>query len=1033
MSDLLPTGTVTVLFAGLDEPSEVVAAVLAGCSCVPFPGGGVFDSASDAVAAAVALRTASSLLRIALHTGEARVQEDGRHTGPALRGCERLREIANAGQTLVSASTASELPADAGLRDRGLHRLQDLTSAARVFELGGGVPGGLPLRSLDVVPNNLPVQLTSFVGRRTEADAVHRLLAAGRLVTLSGAGGCGKTRLAAQVAADQAARWPGGVWWVELGAVTEAGHVADAVAATAGVLVEPAVGAVRSLAAQLREGRVLICLDNCEHVLDGAAEVADALLRSCPEAAVLTTSREPLGVPGEVVWRVPELAGDEALALFVERAGAVRPWFTLDASSEAAVRKMCARLDGIPLALELAAAWLRTLTPQQIEAGLDDRFALLVRGPRGAVPRQQTLAASMAWSHDLLDEPEQVVFRRLAVFAGAFTLDAARAVGCVGVLESLGRLVDKSLVVVEEHAGEARFRLLETIRQYAAERLREAGEADAVHGRHLAHYLALAESAEPVLDRDKDAWRALVEPEQDNLRAALDWGLSAEDPEPGRRLAASLAWLWNLRARGHEGLAILRRALVRAPQDRSLLQVRILIGLGQVADTTAPFDIDSARLGVEIATEHGDDRLRARCLVLTALDRFYTDFDAAWDLCLDAEKATDDEYVRDSASAMRGMILHLRDQHGEAESLLRSAGGGLIRRGERGIAAAVLGFRSSSALSTGELGQARELAEQAVAVAEPLGDYHRVGSARSQLALVHCFTGDVDGGLRIMEPFLRLVDGADNPVFVPGMARAMGSLHYWRGDIDTALAWFERDAPAAGPASEVYLTAQALPPLGAVLRVAGRPDEAAEVLERAVRNARRGRSPRILADALEQQGHLTDSAELHHEALSIRCEHGLRTFYADSLDALAAGTDKPADAVRVLAASDHARAELTYPRRPFDQAVVDNVLNGHRETLGEKRFAELWAEGTSMPLDDAVAFVRRARGARGRPSSGWESLTPTERDVVRLAAEGLNNPEIGARLFMSRGTVKTHLSHVYAKLGIANRTELATQAAARLP
>jgi predicted ATPase/DNA-binding CsgD family transcriptional regulator len=958
-ASILPAGTMTFL-AG----EEGIAA---------------FTSAADALA--VAVKRGSG----ALHTGEARRRDDGRYVGTTVRRCERLREIANDGQTLLSSLTASlvadALPAGWSLHDLGMHRLRDLSHPERVFELrADGVAEAPPLRSLDAYPNNLPLQLTSFVGRRAELDAVHRLLTGERLVTLTGAGGSGKTRLAAQVAAEQADRWPDGVWWVELVSAGDGAQVAELVAAAVGVLVEPVQGARRSLLAQLPGRRMLVCLDNCEHVLDGAADVADAVLRTCPESSLLTTSREPLGIPGEAVWRIPSLSEDEALSLFVERGSQVRPWFSLDPANESAVRTMCARLDGIPLALELAAAWLGTLTPAQIEAGLDDRFALLVRGPRGVPARQQTLAASIAWSHDLLDEPDRVVFRRLAAFSGGFTLDAARAACGNGaeVLEALGRLVDKSLVV----AGDARFRMLETIREYAGERLREAGEEASTRDRHLDHYLAVVEASEPELDRDKDAWRARLEAEHDNLRAALDWGLSADDPERGRRLASGLPWLWHLHGHGPEGIEFLQRAIRRAPDDRSVLQARLLTGVALVADTAGPLDIeyDVAQRALELATEHGDERLRRLCLALSAVGQFYTDFDAAWELAcenLDAAEAAGDGFVVDATRALQGIILHLRDRHDEARPLLESAAAGLLGRGDRGVAATVVGFQAAGALYTGE--PARELAERAVEIAEPLGDYHRVGTARSTLALVLGAGGDVGAGLRVMEPVLRLLERAD--AFVPGMARVLGTLHLWRGDLEDAVRWLERESRSTDRGADTYLAAQALPPLGAALRLLGRDDEAAGVLDRAVAVARTLGMPRVEADALEQQAHLAADPDLHHEALALRVEHGLRGSYAGSLDALAALTGRPDPEMRAR-----------------------------------------------MTLEEAVAYVRRARGTRARPPGGWASLTPTELDVVRLAVEGLNNPEIGKRLFMSRSTVKTHLSHVYAKLGVANRTELAALA-----
>lgn len=979
---LLPAGTVTILCAG-DAPPAVFAT----------PG------------EALATLTSGSA---ALHTGEALVRDDGTPTGPAVRRCALLRELATDGRTLLSASAAAGLTGGT-LHDLGVHRLPDLTAPERIFQLGG-TPA--PLRSLDAVPNNLPVQLTGFVGRGTEAGEVRGRLAGGRLVTLAGPGGSGKTRLAAQVAAAAAGRWPDGVWWVELDAVTGRAEVAELVATTLGVPVEPRAGAARSVATELRDRRVLLCLDNCEQALDGVADLAVELLRSCPEVAVLTTSREPLGVPGETVWRVPPLAVEEAVALFVERAGAVRPLFTLDTSSAAAVRSVCTRLDGIPLAVELAAAWLGTLTPHQIDAGLDDRFALLTRGPRGVPARQQTLAASIAWSHDQLDGGDRAVFRRLSVFAGGFTLDAA---GGPAVLPALGRLVDKSLVLAEN----GRYRLLETLREYAAARLAEAGEDDTVRDRHLDHFLTLAEAAEPDLDRDKDAWRARMEPERDNLRVALEWGLGQEDAARGRRLAAAVAWLWNLRGRGHEGLAYLKRAVARRPDERSPLQARLLTGMGLVADTTAPFDVEAARLGLEIATELGEAGLRARCLSLTALGHLYTDFDAAWDVALEAEKcaeAAEDGFARDSALMLRGIVLHARDRHDEAEPLLAEAAEGLLRRGDRGLASTVLSARSASALASADLPRARDLAERAVEVAAPLGDFHRVNTTLCRLAMVHCLAGDVDAGFRVMEPFLRLLETAGD-VFVPGMAGVMGELHRRRGEFEEAARWFEREAIPG-----TYMASQGLTERGAVLRSLGRTEEAVEVLATAVDLTRQWGLRSALADALDQQGYLAgpeQAAELHHEALTLRLDHGLRLGVLASLDALTtllARTGRAADAARVLVSASRVRAELGFPRRLGEQAELD--------ALG------LATDEKPMSLDDVVAFVRRTRGARGRPSSGWGSLTPTELEVVKLAAEGCTNPEIGARLFMSRGTVKTHLAHVYAKLGIANRTELATAAAA---
>ncbi|HSK98428.1 MAG TPA: LuxR C-terminal-related transcriptional regulator, partial [Euzebyales bacterium] len=623
----------------------------------------------------------------------------------------------------------------------------------------------------------------------------------------------------------------------------------------------------------------------------------------------------------------------------------------------------------------------------------------------------------------------------------------ARAVCAAGkidrddVVHALRRLVDKSLVVADDRHDRARYRLLETIRMYAADRLAESGEVAATRDRHLDHFLAFVEEVGPQRQDDMDGWRARLDLEHDNLRAALDWGL-AEAEQRGRRLAAAMAWLWHVDRHGHEGIDYLTRAIRRAPGDRSRLQARLLAGLALVADTTQPLDLefDVAQQALEIATGAGDDELRALCLVLSAVGQFYTDFDAAWMLTVETLAAADASgaaFVVDATHALQGMILHLRDRHDEAEPLLQSAVEGLLRR-HRGIAATTLSFQASGALYTGDIERARRLAEQAVAVADPLGDHLRVGGTRSVLALVHGLAGDVDAGLAIMQPVLRLVEGAENEVFVSGMPRAMGALHLWRGEPDLAATWFEREASATDRGVETWLAAHAATGLGTALARLGRIAEAHAVLEQAVSVARRLGMPRVLADAFEMQAHLVAAddedraVELHHEALALRVRHGLRTFSVDSLDALAALADssEPTPA-RLLAASDEARDVLGYPRNPDRQRAYEATVTRLRAALGDAAFAQAWADGARLTLDEAVAYARRSRGARRRPATGWGSLTPTERDVVRLVVEGLTNPEIGQRLFISRGTVKTHLSHVYAKVGVANRTELATLAASR--
>ena len=423
--------------------------------------------------------------------------------------------------------------------------------------------------------HNVPASLTSFLGREREVAEVRARLAAGRLLTLTGVGGCGKTRLALEVARVVLDQYPDGVWLVELGPTADAALVPHSVAAVVGARETAGQSTVNALASRLRARRLLLVLDNCEHLLDACAQLVDVLLRACPEVRVLATSREALGITGEVAWRVPslpvpdphhlpqlaELRANPAVRLFTERASATQSQFVLTERNAPAVAQVCARLDGIPLALELAAARVAGLAVDQLAARLGQRFRLLTGGSRTALPRQQTLRATLDWSYDLLSQPEQMLLERLSVFAGGWTLEAAEVV-CSGagievsdVTDGLLRLVNKSLVVADEAPdGRQRYRLLETVRQYARERLGSAAEAEAAHERHAAYFLAYVEAHDPeellrakgLLNPERSMLDQL-EGELDNLRAALRWWIESPDAERALHQAAALFRIWYLR------------------------------------------------------------------------------------------------------------------------------------------------------------------------------------------------------------------------------------------------------------------------------------------------------------------------------------------------------------------------------------------------------------------------------------------------------------------------------------------------------
>jgi predicted ATPase/DNA-binding CsgD family transcriptional regulator len=474
-------------------------------------------------------------------------------------------------------------------------------------------------RTPERTPHNLPIRLSSFIGREKELAELRRLLEGNRLLTLTGAGGCGKTRLALAAADELVETFEDGVWLVDLAPLADPSLVPQAVASTLGVREQPGRSPTETLSDYLASKKVLLVLDNCEHLIEACAELAESLLRSCPELWVLATSREALGVAGEVAWPVPSLALPdlrrtpnieglsryESARLFVERTEAVKPTFSLTEQNAPSVVKICYRLDGIPLAIELAAARTKVLSVEQISERLDDCFRILAAGSRTTIPRQRTLHATMDWSHELLSEQERALFRRLSVFAGGFSLEATESV-CAGedlehygVLELLSHLVDKSLIMVAEQDGEARYRLLETVRQYGREKLDESGEEAELGRRHAGYFVGLAEKAERELSGpDQARWLTLMETEHDNLRAALSWSFGERgDVGFGVRLAAALWLFWFSRGYVSEGRRWLESAISRSGRAAPYARANVLNGAGWLA--TFQDDYGTAKILIE--------------------------------------------------------------------------------------------------------------------------------------------------------------------------------------------------------------------------------------------------------------------------------------------------------------------------------------------------------------------------------------------------------------------------------------------------
>jgi predicted ATPase/class 3 adenylate cyclase len=616
-----------------------------------------FADPRDAVSAALHMQQALADLaatdgfqlpvRCGLHAGVDE-RRDSDFFGRAVNRAARIMSVAHGGQVLVSQAVAvllrDRLPSDVTLRDLGSVRLRDLETPEQVYQLvHPGLRVDFPaLRSLEATPNNLPLQLTSFVGREHEVAEITKVLGSTRLLTLLGVGGIGKTRLSLQVAADVMDDYPDGVWFVELAAVADAELVPQAVASVLGVKEAAGRPVIEALEKHVGNRQLLLVLDNCEHLVRACAELAKQLLQAGPRLKILASSREHLHVAGETTYSVPGLAVPEpsqiitpaalpqyeSARLFIDRAKAAQPGLQVTEQIAAAIGEICRRLDGIPLAIELAAARVRALSVTEIAARLGDRFRLLTSGDRTALPRQQTLRALIDWSHDLLTETERILFRRLAVFAGGWTLEAAEAVASGDevdealVLDLLVDLVDKSLVVVE--AERARYALLETVRQYAEERLTGAGEEEEVRKRHLDFYLAFVERAGAgLLGSEQPSWLKQLDLDRENLLAAHAWcSRGSHAAEIGYRLVHAIKLYWFMRGLLNLGYHVTVEAIsVPTPQPHSLARCKALWVAGQIGSYTGRYEEAQRYLyeSLEIARYHNDRRMIATVQTYLAL------------------------------------------------------------------------------------------------------------------------------------------------------------------------------------------------------------------------------------------------------------------------------------------------------------------------------------------------------------------------------------------------------------------------------
>jgi predicted ATPase/class 3 adenylate cyclase len=682
----------------LERHDRILAEAIAAADGMVFSTGGdglaaAFQRAPDALQAALHAQLALASerwdpplhVRMALHTGNVE-ERRGDYFGPPLNRCARLLATAHGGQVLCSGVTAAlardQLPVGTRLVDLGEHRLRDLSDPEHVFQLDHpGVRSEFPaLRSLDAYRGNLPLQPTTFVGRDIELGELAKALEESRVLTLSGVGGVGKTRLAIQLAADVVPRFADGAWLVELASVGHPDSLDEAVGSALGVRQRPGTTMRQSVVDYLRHKSLLLVLDNCEHLLSAVAGFVEAAIAIAPALRVLATSREGLAIAGERITTVPSLElptfgmtpeatlETEAVKLFTDRARETDAAFIGGPEEASVMAELCRRLDGIPLAIELAAARVRGMTPAEINDHLDRRFRLLTRGRRTASPRHQTLRNTIDWSYELLDDLERTVLRRLGTFHGSFTMDAAEAIvagdaiDAVDVVDLLLRLVDKSLVVSESRSGISRYRLFETVREYALERLEAADELDDVAARHARHYVELAERAGLGLEGpDELVWRARVEEDLANLRGALRWAIDVGDVDLALSEVEALSTVGSLRSPPF-GLMAFEVARM-AGADRHELQPMALGAVcmtftqqgavEQALEFAAAAETSARRLWTDSA-RHTKLRCRLRGCITTAI-AYSGDFARLIELARD--ELTDARTINDRLETCRALTL----------------------------------------------------------------------------------------------------------------------------------------------------------------------------------------------------------------------------------------------------------------------------------------------------------------------------------------------------------------------------------------
>ena len=1031
----LPTGTVTFLFtdiegstklaqeypdqwealrarhnailqAAVDTYNGYIFQIIGDAVCVAF------HSATDALNAALNAQwlfqnepwsPAPVKVRMAIHTGAARLN----HTSDqiiylgytTLASTQRIVSAGHGGQVLISGATyelvRDVLPANAELLDLGERRLKDLWRPEHLYQLNAaGLSATFPpLNTLDAFLNNLPAQLTSFIGRENEIANIKRELKTHRLVTLTGPGGTGKTRLSLQVAADLLDHFQHGVWFIELAPLTDPDLIPQTILSAIGIIEQSGTPPLERLKEYLHEKQSLIVLDNCEHLIEGSAKVASALLNASPHLKVLASSREALGVKGEAVYPVPalslpdikhlpivaQLSQYEAVRLFIERALLIAPHFSVDQYNAPLIAQICHRLDGIPLAIELAAARVRMLSVDQISARLDDRFRLLTGGARTTLPRQQTLRSLIDWSYDILSESERLLLSRLSVFAGGWTLEAAEQV-CAGVgrgavlagevsprrhgdpvlkdtisydeiLDLLTQLINKSLIVVIEPSpgketrypagGLLRYRMLETIRQYAHEKLLEAGGSETVRQRHVTYFVNLAERAEPNLRAfDMLMWLDRLEDELDNIRAVLEWAIKS-NVESVLRLASALLWFWHIHNHKNEAVGWLEQGLDREAAERgekplwperALVRGKALNAAGFLLRNSEK-RIALVEEALKLFHELDTSGMQGAATALRILGN------------CELEKGHY-EQARVLAEESLSIFMETRDQFNQAECLNLLMG---------------------LAMNEGDFEQAIRLQEEALVLRKEIGDKDGMAYALYMLGQIAHSQYDVARAQTLYEESLALFREIGNRTWVAEITGTLADLASIRGDHQQAIRLIEEGLALARNLDDKYGIAHLLLNLGDAARFQNDYDGASQLYEETMTLSRKMEANNFIAYALYGKAEIARSRHdygqarsLHEQALGIRQGIGHVfgiTYSLNALAELAVLQGKAGQAVRLFSAIEEWYKRWEPGQPPAERAKHDDAMAAIRAQFDEATFNLLWAEGQKITIEQAIELA----------------------------------------------------------------------------